>query len=64
MHRKKLIDLSYILDLENYILSLDRWLEMPIHIKTKDERTGCFDKYLKIVKPMIHKFHTRIRFAI
>lgn len=30
---------------------------MPIHIKAKDERKGCFDKYLKIVKPMIHKFH-------
>ena len=59
MQRKKLIDLAAVLDLENYVLSLDRWLEMPIHVKTKNERQGCFDKYLKIVKPMVHRFHTR-----
>jgi hypothetical protein len=60
MQRKKLIDLACVLDLENYVLSLDRWLQMPIHVKTKDERQDCFDKYLPIVKPMVHRFHTRI----
>lgn len=59
MQRKKLIDLACVLDLDNYVLSLDRWLQMPIHVKTKDERQDCFDKYLPIVKPMVHRFHTR-----
>ena len=58
MHKLKYINLNQILDLENYTRSLRNWEEIyctaTLQLKRDSFFKEQFDKYLDVVKPIIH----------
>lgn len=58
MSIKKYIDLSEILDIQNYEQSFEKWYKIrQKYIKqVKENKKYLYDKYLIVIKPIIYKF--------
>jgi hypothetical protein len=57
MKGKKFIELGWILDLDNYTTSLNRWLTGQQLDQEPGQKQVYFDKYIRTVKPLIHRYH-------
>ncbi len=65
MFSKKMINLGWILDIGNYLSSLERWLEIyQLRQANRVEEERFFNQNIKLVKPNVHKYHTSTVYLI
>lgn len=58
MKKKLFIDLNFIVDIENYKKSMEKWLLIRKRYEGKlvESFDVLFNKYFYVVKPIIHHF--------